>query len=149
MKLRFSGYTIVLTALAVASGCVTDQEFADYKAEMDARFNTVVAGYTTADQQLVGMDEILACESRVDAYADMMANSDEVDATRRDEPQGTRRDLQSCNDEFDDVTNSNYASCDTQMVQCQEGTSNTSLQCRICSKECLETGSWPVACPLP
>lgn len=149
MKLILTRYIVAFAVLAFASGCVTTKKFNDYKAEMDARFNTVVAGYTTADQELVGMDEILACESRVDAYADMMQNSDEVDATRRDEPQGTRRDLQACNDEFDDVTNNNYASCDSQMVECQEGTSNTSLECRICSRECLETGSWPVACPLP
>lgn len=125
--------------LAFASGCVVWQsDFDEYVKATDEKI---------AQARIT--DEILLCESRVDAYQDLVA-SDEPDPTRRDEPSGTRRDLAACMDELNTITNSHVEDCNEQMAVCP--TSHSAQDCRNCLKICLSSGTWPttgvVACPL-
>jgi hypothetical protein len=130
------GFTILVSA------CVSQKEFdkhvAEYKAELD---------------RAQKVESILLCESRNDAYQDMMA-SDEPNPTRRDEPNPTRRD-QACQDEFDAITNGNVQACKADMITCvaplaDGGAELPTPQCRACYTTCLSTGTWDgMSCPLP
>ena len=126
---------VLLSTLALsllASGCVTKSEFKAYKAEAER------------------VDSILLCESRNDAYEDMM-NSDEPDPTRRDEPDGTRRDIASCDQEFSNIVNSPHLiACRNKQSDCVDKTALGGSACRACYMDCLSTGAWDnVACPVP
>ena len=135
--------TLAIAALLASgmlvSGCVTTSEFERYKAEMAAEI-----------QKSRQAEDVLFCESKVDAYQDML-NSDEPDPTRRDEPDGTRRDLAACEAEFDDVAGANVGQCNTQMEACTSGNTHPNQKCRSCFTECLKTGNWPTtgfpSCP--
>lgn len=144
--------SIQLAALVSLAGlfsaCVTTSEFAEYKQQVDQRFTIVTDAFTSADKSLADIDDVLLCESRVDAYTGAVG-ADEVDPTRRDEPSGTRRDLAACEAEFDAVTNGNHNACETEIFKCYDNSPNTPQQCRVCTATCLNTGSWPAACPLP
>ena len=92
-------------------------------------------------------DAILFCESRNDAYEDLM-NSDEMDPTRRDEPTGTRRDLALCDQEFIDNFGSFAKACRDGMTACIDDVVApvyTGQQCRACYLDCQSTGAWPTA----
>lgn len=129
-------------ALAVAvflGGCVTTGEFNDYKIQAAKDLQSSVNSLRT-------VHDILLCETRVDAYEDLRG-SDEPDPTRRDEPVGTRRDLASCQAELGSVTGPNLATCQPRMVQCVQGGVHTNPECSACYKDCLSSGTWPVAGP--
>ncbi len=133
--------------LVSANGCVSQKTFDDYKDQVEYRL------------------EILACESRVDAYEDTV-NSDEPDGTRRDEPlptrrdepSGTRRDLASCDAEFNRVVGGDeggpgdkYQKCQPKMEECITDGANGFPLCNECYDDCFATadGTWPDAkCPL-
>lgn len=123
--------TWIATCIVFASGCVTNAEFAKYKEQAELT------------------DKILLCESRNDAYQDLMG-SDEPSPTRRDEPSGTRRD-QACTDEFNDITQGNVQACKDEMQTCIDADTHPNQDCRTCHVKCLETGTWPVtgapSCP--
>ncbi len=129
----------MILAVLMLSSCVTDKEFQKLV------------------EQVNYQHEILACESRVDAY-EGRAGSDEPDVTRRDEPlgtrrdepSGTRRDLKSCEADFDRVvggtsSTSNYTSCQPKNVICGENTELGHPQCNACFDTCMNSadGTWP------
>ena len=132
--------TILTTTLAVAvflCGCVTTGEFKDYKIEAAKDLDEAVLSLKT-------VNAILLCETRVDAYENLRG-SDEPDPTRRDEPTGTRRDLASCQAELGSVGGPNLLACQPKMVQCIQGGVHSNPECSACYKDCLNTGTWPVA----
>lgn len=116
------------------SGCVLSSTFDKFVAESEKA------------------DAILFCESKNDAYEDLM-NSDEADPTRRDEPTGTRRDLAACEGEFSDIVggDENAKLCKAHMVICTgAGSTNTTQECRSCFIDCLNGNPWDAAaCPPP
>ena len=155
MKPTSTARAALLAAALLLGGCVSTTEFYEYKQEMETykqqmndRLEIVIQAYVQADRALANVDDVLLCESRVDAYAGTVG-SDEVDPTRRDEPSGTRRDLEDCQAELEDVTNGNLPSCSAEITQCYENSNNTAQQCRVCAAKCLNNGSWPnTECPL-
>ena len=125
--------TILVTAL---SGCVSIGDFEEYVAEMEQK-------HMDADLAF----RILLCESRNDAYQDMM-ESDEPNPTRRDEPSSTRRE-EACLEEFDDIYGANLEACREDMLSCVE-TGLGAADCRACYRDCLTSGTWDNgACPIP
>lgn len=132
---------ISMATSTLLSGCwVTTSKFDAYVEATELRL-----------EQAKRNDDVLFCESKVDAYEDMI-NSDEPDPTRRDEPSGTRRDLASCEREFGDVAGANVAACSTDMERCSDGGVHTTQACRTCYVKCLNIGTWPTtgafSCPL-
>ena len=135
-----------LAVLAISSGCVTQQEFTRYQEKVALQL------------------EVLACESKVDAY-EAGVKSDEPDPIRRDEPlsirhdepDAIRRDLEACQEEFDSVvggsSGSNYAVCKPKLPLCRNNSDNTNAECNACYSHCLAKtggdGTWDeAACPL-
>lgn len=149
MRITIAKISLFLATLMLAGGCVSQSEFDSYKEEMDGKLNTIINAYTSADKVLNDMDVVLACESRVDAFAELRNNFDEVDPTRRDEPNGTRRDITNCEAEFSDVAGNEFANCKDSMEKCIPA-GNSTLDCRLCSVQCLNIGTWDAGtCPIP
>lgn len=130
---------LLAVVFVLTSGCVWQSDFDDH----------VKANNENLAQARM-KDEILLCESRVDAYQDLVGG-DEADPTRRDEPEGTRRDLAACQAEFNAVAGEHVEECQESMEKCPATFS--AQECRNCYKLCLSSGTWPttglVKCPLP
>lgn len=141
--MRTSGLFLaaLIAAISMASGCVSQQEFDEYKAEQEELRDQMNARMDNADVY----DQALACESRMDAYQ-ATTGSDEPIGTRRDEPIGTRRD--ECIDDFDDIFGPLISECRDEMVACV-GILPVE-DCNACYADCYVNGAWPNAqCPIP
>lgn len=130
---------LVVFVLITSSGCVSIK-----------RFEELV-------DQVEYQHDILACESRVDAY-EAITQSDEPDVTRRDEPiptrrdepEPTRRDLDSCLAEFQRVVAGakpeiNFPKCQPKLRKCATDTNLGVPKCRQCFETCIRSsdGTWP------
>jgi len=141
MKAKILKGLLMLVCSILVSSCVSQAVFDEH-----------VAAYEDQLAKSKQVDSILLCESRNDAYQDML-NSDEPNPTRRDEPNPTRRD-EACQEEFVAITNNNILACKADMITCvapvaDGGAGLPTPQCRTCYTTCLTTGTWDVACPLP
>lgn len=142
MKTSGLFFLLMISIIFVATGCVTQQEFDEYKAEQEELRDQMTARLNNGDVY----DEALSCENRIDAYQ-ATTGSDEPIGTRRDEPIGTRRD--ECVTEFNAVFGPLIAECRDEMVACIDKPLPVE-DCNACYRSCYVNGSWPqVDCPVP